>query len=118
MIAAIVGRPLHWKVTPSWVSPSILSGLDVQSSARDVFLHRCATDDLRHTHDRGTAKRLLKGAIPNSGRKRPQDLIPNGIRPIRLAPQTHRPAFPLVRGCMVGLPGLEPGTSSLSEMDG
>ena len=29
-----------------------------------------------------------------------------------------RPAFSLVKGRLVGLPGLEPGTSSLSEMDG
>jgi len=28
-----------------------------------------------------------------------------------------RPAFPLVRGCIVGLGGLEPAASSLSEID-
>ncbi len=35
----------------------------VQRSAGDVFFHRCATDDLRHIHDSGTAKRLLKGVV-------------------------------------------------------
>jgi hypothetical protein len=54
----------------------------VQRSAGDVFFHRCATDDLRPTHDSGTANSLLKGAIPTQQRERSQDLIPNRIHSV------------------------------------
>jgi hypothetical protein len=48
----------------------------------------------------------------------PQDLIPNEMPPIELAPQRERPAFPLVTGRVVGLAGLEPAASSLSAIEG
>jgi hypothetical protein len=54
------------------------------SKHKDVFWHRCATDGLRHSHHSGIAKRLLRGVIRTHKRKRPQDLIPNRIRPIGL----------------------------------
>ena len=45
------------------------------------------------------------------------DLIPRWMLRLDWHVEAERPAFPLVRGRMVGLPGFEPGTSSLSEMD-
>jgi len=49
------------------------------------------------------------------------DRIPNGYvlsLPLRPHEGTRRNAFPLVRSGVVGLPGLEPGTSSLSAIEG
>jgi hypothetical protein len=47
-----------------------------------------------------------------------QDLIPNGIDPVRLALKAQHAAFPLVTGLFVGLAGLEPAASSLSGIEG
>ena len=45
-------------------------------------------------------------------------VIPNRMIQACPNPNDGRPAFPLVRGRFVGLPGLEPGTSSLSGIEG
>jgi hypothetical protein len=47
-----------------------------------------AADDLKQTPDSGTAKRLLRHIVPTQEKKRPQDLIPNGIHPVGLDLQT------------------------------
>jgi hypothetical protein len=60
----------------------------IRSSDRDVVLHHCATDDLRHTHDPRTAKRLLTRVVPTQERRRAQDLIPSGMDPIGLTRQS------------------------------
>jgi hypothetical protein len=49
-----------------------LEWTDVQSSARDVFLHRCAIDDLSHTQIVGPQRGCSKALFPTqegSGRK-------------------------------------------------
>jgi hypothetical protein len=75
------------RLTPSWASASLLSGIDVQSSTGDGFWHRCAADHLRHTHDSGTAKRLLRGVVPTQERSALKTSS-HRIHPIGLAPQT------------------------------
>jgi AAA ATPase-like protein len=83
------------------------------SSKGCVLTPLCYRPSMAHPRQ-WDAKRLLRGAVPAQERKRPQDLIPNGMHPIGLAPEAQQPALGLVRGYVVGLPGLEPGTSSLS----
>jgi hypothetical protein len=64
----------------------------------------------RHWDRKEAAQRRCSG----SEEKTPQDLIPNRTHPIGLVPEARRPAFPPVKGYVVGLGGLEPPPSSLS----
>jgi hypothetical protein len=90
----------------------------VQGSVRDVFLHRYATEDLRPTHDSGTAKGLLKGVVPTQETERPQDLIPKRD-PLGWAGTANAVASVSPgQGPVVGLAGLEPAASSLSAIEG
>jgi hypothetical protein len=49
--------------------------------------HRCATDDLRHTHRQWNAKRLLKALFRLRRVSALKTSSPNGIHLIGLAPQ-------------------------------
>ena len=90
---------LHWYQEGMWVSD------------------RCAR--LRR-HGNGQPTGEIAGQAGARARRlrTPVHPIPNRMIQACPNPNDDRPAFPLVRGRFVGLAGLEPAASSLSEMDG
>ena len=84
----------------------------------DGFGHRSYADHLRRSHECGAVRRLVRRAVPAQDGNRPQDLIPTGCIQLGWRREAERPAFALVKVGLVGLAGLEPAPSFLSEIDG
>src|SRR5215217_9073840 len=64
-----------------------------------------------------TAKTLLRGVVPTQDRSALKTSSPKRDAHRGWHPKAKRPAFPLVAAGLVGLAGLEPAASSLSEID-
>jgi hypothetical protein len=61
-------------------------GVQLRVQAQECVLIPLCNNHPGHGNDSGTTKRLLRGVVPTQDRKRPQDLIPNGMHPLGLLP--------------------------------
>ena len=94
---------------PPWRCTGTTKGMWVSDRCARVRRHGNGQPTCEIAGQAGTRARRLRT---------PVHLIPNRMIQACPNPNDDRPAFPLVRGRFVGLAGLEPAASSLSEIEG
>ena len=90
--------------------------LIVQAQGR-VLIPLCSRPS-EATHDSETVEMLLRRAVPTQEGIALKTSSLTGYSQLGWRLEAERPAFALLRSQFVGLAGLEPAASSLSEMDG